>query len=64
MTREDMMKLGLGLYRVFWKNDDRSSLAAVGMKSDGSRWLAPVNWVEPTLDEKVWDEVERLEIIE
>ncbi len=41
-TRE----LPLGLYRVYWKEEHGggSSLAAVGQKYSGARWLACVNW--------------------
>jgi hypothetical protein len=37
----------LGLYRIWWKSGGYS-LAAVGMGSDGRRWLAPTNWVGPS----------------
>lgn len=48
----------LGLYRIFWKTGG-SSLAAVGMGNDGTRWLAPTNWVAPSADpSKTWDLVE------
>jgi hypothetical protein len=66
ILRDQMHKLGLpalGLYRVFWKSGG-DSLAAIGMNSDGSRWLAPTNWVSPGQLEKHWDDIERLERIE
>ncbi len=43
MTKKDVAKLQLGLYRVYWKSGG-SSLAAVGNLHDGTRWLAPCNW--------------------
>ncbi len=57
----DQNKLGLGLYRVWWKSGG-SSLAAVGNGSDGTRWLAPTNWIEPTTSPD-WDEVLKMEPI-
>ncbi|MHA2279531.1 MAG: hypothetical protein ACXAC5_01380 [Promethearchaeota archaeon] len=51
-----------GLYRVFWRSGG-SSLASVGITADGGRWLAPINWVAPTVDQSHWAEVVRLEHI-
>lgn len=52
-------KPALGLYRVYWKSGG-SSLAAVGQLPDGSRWLAPANWVRPTEDPR-WQDIETIE---
>lgn len=43
MTQEEARQLQLGLYRLHW-DEGGTSLAAVGMCYDGSRWFAPVNW--------------------
>ncbi len=43
----------LGLYRVWWRGGG-CSMAALGMRSDGSRWLAPTNWIDPSMEEAVW----------
>lgn len=51
-----------GLYRVHWTTGN-SSLAALGVLTNGARWLAPTNWVRPT-EEMPWDDIERLELIE
>ena len=51
-----------GLYRVWWKSGGYS-LAALGVNRDGSRWLAPSNWVAPT-DDPDWATVERMELVE
>ncbi len=61
MTRDEVMVLPLGLYRVWWETGG-SSLASIGQGPDGTRWIAPTNWVAPalTLD---WDEVLHLEPI-
>ena len=55
----------LGLYRIHWKEGGRSS-AAIGMNSDGTRWIAPTNWTCPAciMSEGHWEEIERLELIE
>jgi hypothetical protein len=49
-----------GLYVIDWKSGG-SSAAAIGMKEDGSRWIAPVNWVAPSVDSSadLWGEIER-----
>ena len=44
MTPDAVKDLKLGLYRLFWKNDGGSSLAAVGVDSEGWHWYAPCNW--------------------
>lgn len=50
MNRKEREKLSLGLYRIEWRDDTRTSLAAVGMTDDGDRWLAPCNWQRPVDD--------------
>jgi hypothetical protein len=52
----------LGLYRVHWKSGGYS-LAAIGMAKDGTRWIAPTNWVQPSLNinSSEWAEIDRLE---
>ena len=62
MTADEARQLPLGLYRVFWKSDDRPSIAAIGMLEDGQRWLAPANWTRPTEDQHIWRRVERVEL--
>lgn len=54
MKKTDVRDLPLGLYLVHWKKDGGTSVAAVGMCSNGDRWLAPTNWVAPSTDPKVW----------
>lgn len=53
MTKAESENLGMGLYRVFWKTGGMS-LAAIGVLPNGDRWLAPVNWAEPTKSQRVW----------
>ena len=59
MKQADVLKIALGLYTVSW-NDGTSSLAAIGQCSDGARWLAPVNWVIPSSDRRVWRQVKSI----
>jgi len=56
--------LALGLHRVFWKSGG-CSLCAVGMQHDGKRWLAPCNWLAPTMNAGAseWGEIERTELL-
>ena len=44
MTDQEARKLENGLYRIHWKHDGGTSLAAVGRLYDGSVWFAPTNW--------------------
>jgi hypothetical protein len=59
MTLAEAKKLPPGLYRVFWKIGG-SSEAAVGMAEDGTRWLAPTNWVAPCPNGSQWRYVDRV----
>ncbi|KFL31720.1 hypothetical protein JP75_06505 [Devosia riboflavina] len=54
-----------GLYRVHWKSGG-TSLAAIGMMSDGNRWIAPTNWLRPCEMPSAgeWAEIDRIEKIE
>ena len=52
MKRSKIQELPHGLYLVYWKSGGQS-LAAVGSMSDGTRWLAPCNWIIPTTIETV-----------
>ena len=58
MKRSDVQKLKPGMYRIDWK-EGGASLAAVGVTRAGGRWLAPLNWVCPAQDERVWRDVDR-----
>lgn len=42
--KDKIINCNSGLYRVYWA-DGGSSLAAIGSLYDGTRWLAPTNWV-------------------
>ena len=66
MKPEQVRKLKLGLYRIFWNKGEGegSVLAAVGMKADGDRWMAPVNWIAPSMAQDEWDSVSKVELIE
>ena len=47
-----------GLYKIHWHSGG-SSLAAVGVASNGDRWIAATNWVEHT--SVSWSDVLRIE---
>lgn len=40
---EYMKECELGIYEVFWKGGG-SSIASIGMRDNGERWVAPTNW--------------------
>ena len=61
MTPEEARELLCGLYRIHWKNDGGESLAAVGMMDNGNKWLAPINWVAPTTNQKCWEMIDHVE---
>lgn len=62
MTADEFRNLELGLYRVYWKSGG-SSLAAVGQTENGERWLAPTNWVAPSVRGEAWEDVDRVVLI-
>ena len=51
-----------GIYRIYWTSGGES-LAAIGVTTDGGRWLAPINWVAPSDDFTDWDEIVLLELV-
>lgn len=53
LTKKQVRALEPGLYILDWKDGGRSQ-AAVGVTKDGGRWLAPVNWVSATDDQRYW----------
>ncbi len=53
MTKAETREMKPGLYRIWWK-DGGCSIAAVGVLSNGDKWLAPTNWVHPTEEQGVW----------
>lgn len=67
MTREEAKKLDCGIYRIHWKDDTRSSLASVGVMSNGDRWMSPTNWspdcVHGVGSVRAWESVEKVELL-
>jgi len=57
ISQEEIQALETGLYRIWWL-DGGSSLAAVGIRSCGTKWFAPTNWVSG--DSSDWSSVERV----
>lgn len=62
MDREAVSLLRIGIYRIFWKSGG-SSVAAVGCTRSGDKWIAPLNWVRPSEDMDIWDEVESVVLL-
>ena len=61
---EEVNKISSGLYEVQWKSGGASK-AAVGVTSNGNRWLAPTNWVSFAYDyRKTWRLVESVRSLE
>ena len=64
MTKQEISKLSHGLYEIFWKEGEGTSLASLGSLSNGDRWLAPCNWVSVTYDySSIWKKIERVKLI-
>lgn len=69
MRKADVQKLPHGVYRIHWRSPAGISLAAVGSTHDGTRWMAPTNWVSADNESpkiattKYWRAVERAELI-
>lgn len=62
MSPGEVGQIRHGIYRIYWKGDTRSSLAAVGSNAAGDRWYAPTNWIAgvPCYDWSIVDRVEKL----
>ena len=56
--------LALGLHRIHWSSGG-TSLAAIGMQSDGRRWIAPCNWTQPSLEPEAgaWGEIDHTDLL-
>lgn len=68
MTLEEVAKLKLGLYRVYWSKEAGGgmSLAAIGMDYSGKRWIAPTNWATISSSDPqiaTWNAIERVELV-
>lgn len=62
MTKAQVKALPLGLYKVWWVGGGTSE-CAVGQQNDGDKWLAPTNWVAPTLEQRFWRRIYRMKQI-
>ena len=62
MKKSEVRELKPGAYVLSWKTGG-ASLATVGITKDGGRWLAPVNWVSPSIDQKFWRKVKNAELV-
>jgi len=65
MNRNKVQQLKHGVYRIYWKGCKNYSVASIGSTSDGSRWLAPANWISGhSSEEDTWDRIDHVELIE
>lgn len=55
------VSLKAGLYRLYWKDKSKPSLAAVGHTAEGGNWYAPTNWISGSTTD--WSHVERVELL-
>lgn len=62
MTLKEAKTLAPGLYRLHWL-DGSASRAAVGVTENGGRWMAPTNWVAPSVNQRLWRMVARVEVL-
>ncbi len=71
MERAEVNSLKHGVYRVKWKEQagGGTSVAAVGSKDNGDRWLCASNWTSPpeqstdSSSAEIWDAVESMELL-
>lgn len=67
MKNKEVKKLHSGLYEIYWKDEVGISLAAIGTKEDGTRWIAPCNWLCPAIMyfqiDRVWKQVKSVRLI-
>ena len=70
MKKEKVQQLKHGLYRIFWKKSCGGgvSLAAVGSKMNGDRWMAPTNWCSIAESgtqnfDTTWKQVKKAELL-
>lgn len=67
MRHTKLTKLSSGLYEIRWASNGGRSVAAIGVTSNGGRWIAPTNWISPGVIEDhkradgsgiSWDDIE------
>jgi hypothetical protein len=62
MTKEQVKALPCGIYKIYWVGGG-TSVAALGMKRNGNKWLAPTNWMSPTRKQNIWEKIYRMKSI-
>lgn len=64
MKQSAVRKLQPGIYRLWWANNVMST-AAVGVSSDGGRWMAPLDWKQPPwpTEKSHWSGIVRTELL-
>lgn len=61
MTKREAKKLQHGIYRIHWKMGG-SSLASLGSKSNGDKWIAATNWISGS-NSNCWRFVDKVEFL-
>lgn len=62
MKLADYKTMRPGLYNIFWKSGG-SSLTSIGILPNGNRWIAPINWVRPSEDQDICEDIEAVVLI-
>lgn len=62
MKKSRVKRIVPGIYVVFWKSGG-GSIAAIGVMNNGGRWIAPLNWAEPSCNQDIWEEVVALALL-
>ena len=68
MKKHKVQQLEHGVYRIFWK-EGGTSVAAIGSKTNGDRWICPSNWTgqkgraTDTTDRATWENVKSVDLI-
>jgi hypothetical protein len=68
MTPEEVQTLPHGVYIIHWKSGE-ISLASVGSKNNGDRWIACCNWVNSDkntpnyANHEIWSHIKKVGLI-
>jgi hypothetical protein len=68
MTKDEVQTLRHGLYLIHWKNGGKS-LAAIGSKYNGDRWICCTNWTSAadkgtdTYNQEIWETIDKVGVI-
>jgi hypothetical protein len=60
VKKAEVEKLEFGAYKIYWKSGG-SSIATIGFHQDGTRWFAPINWLE--VPSSNWKAIKKVKLI-